>query len=413
MGGGAATAAWHTACAADEELRHLAAPASVSFRIRGDGPGVCFRFPVLAPAGEGAADEVTFEVVAPDSAWERFFRPVPPPPFHAVFGMLMRVPGVEVRGDELAFVQHVHLVRRVLEIGRETASGPAEPAPPVSPPTGVDRIQGHYIHLPQATGPCRVLVERSGRGRDVLFLHTAGADGRQYHHLMNDERLLERCLMTAFDLPGHGRSDLPASVVPGSYRLTTDAYVDAVLGVVEALGLEQPVVVGSSMGGEICLELAYRHPDRLGGVVACEASDHVPGRRVRWARHPAVDQTMFVPEWVDGLMAPQSPRRHRREVWWGYSQGGYGTFYGDVLFYSGDWDGRDRVTAIDTARCPVIMLTGEYDYSCTPEMSRRTAERIPGAVFRTMPGLGHFPMAENPLAFAVHLLAALDEIDSR
>jgi pimeloyl-ACP methyl ester carboxylesterase len=100
-------------------------------------------------------------------------------------------------------------------------------------------------------------------------------------------------------------------------------------------------------------------------------------------------------------------------VWWGYSQGGYGTFFGDILFYSGDWDGRERVPHIDTSRCPVVMLTGEYDYSCTPEMSRRTAERIPGAVFRVMRGLGHFPTAENPPLFTGYLLDALDTIAQR
>ena len=59
------------------------------------------------------------------------------------------------------------------------------------------------------------------------------------------------------------------------------------------------------------------------------------------------------------------------------------------------------------------MMTGEYDYSCTPQMSRRTAERIPGAVFRTLPELGHFPHAENPAVFAGHLFEAVDVIESK
>ena len=98
-------------------------------------------------------------------------------------------------------------------------------------------------------------------------------------------------------------------------------------------------------------------------------------------------------------------------MWWEYSQSGFGTYHGDIDFYSGDWDARDRVGGIDTGQCPVFMLTGEYDYSCTPEMSRRTAEKIPGASFRVMPGLGHFPMAENPAAFTGQLMPVLDELD--
>ncbi len=137
----------------------------------------------------------------------------------------------------------------------------------------------------------------------------------------------------------------------------------------------------------------------------------MPGRHVAWALHPQVNQAVFVPEWVYGLMAPQSPLECRREVWWHYSQGGFGTFFGDIAFYSGGWDRRDVIGDIDTARCPVIMLTGEYDYSCTSEMSQATAAKIKGAVFEVMGELGHFPMAENPSRFVEHLLGALEHID--
>lgn len=407
---------WRAACAEDAELRHLAAGATVVFAVRNvpdAGDAAVFGFAagrVTDP--EGRRPE--FEVVAPAEDWEEFFRAVPRPPYQSFFGMLMRVTGVRVDGDELRFAQHSHLVRRVLEVGRAVISGsdmarPAE-APGSAPDGGVDPIVGRYRHVGVSGERLRVFYEEAGSGTDVLFLHTAGADGRQFHHLMTHPSLLQRCRMVAFDLPWHGRSLPPPGALPGAHALSTDYYADVVMAVVEALDLDRPVVVGSSMGGQICLELAYRHPDRLGGVVACEAADHVPGRQVAWARHPEVNQALFVPEWVDGLMAPQSPRGYRREVWWGYSQGGFGTFYGDILFYSGDWDGRDRVTGIDTSRCPVIMLTGEYDYSCTPQMSEATAARIPGAVFEVMRGLGHFPMAENPALFAERLLAALDRI---
>lgn len=429
---------WRAACAGDAELRHLAAGATVGFAVRATGaPQQQEAFGFAAGRFTGArtgALHPEFAVVAGAAHWDEFFRAVPRPPYQSFFGMLMRVDGARVDGDELRFAQHAHLVRRVLEIGREVASGPGPVAadqetgdaaagalddgpgdwldgPDDWPDDGSDAIVGRYRRVTVRGEPLRVFCEEAGTGRDVLFLHTAGADGRQFHRLMTHPGLLRRCRMVAFDLPWHGRSPPHPEAVPGGYALGTDDYAEVVMAVVEALGLDRPVVVGSSMGGQICLELAYRYPDRLGGVVACEAADRVPGRQVPWARHPEVNQALFVPEWVDGLMAPQSPRRYRREVWWGYSQGGFGTFYGDILFYSGDWDGRDRVPRIDTSRCPVVMLTGEYDYSCTPQMSRATADRIPGAAFDVMPGLGHFPMAENPPLFAGYLLDALDRIE--
>ncbi|MER5392882.1 alpha/beta hydrolase [Saccharopolyspora sp. NPDC002686] len=399
---------WMDACREDRELSALATATTVTFGIRAGEQNALFGFSsgqLVEPTG--AAD---FELVAAPADWSRFFQAVPPPAYQNFFGMLMRVPGAHVEGSELAMVQHAHLVRRVLELGRTAISGrPATPAaaPPVRSKAD---LEPGYVRISVRGEPVEIFYEAAGAGQDVLLLHTAGADSRQYHDLMADTSLTSRCRLIAFDLPGHGRSDLLPGVPPGGYSLTTDQYATTVLAVIDALGLTAPIVSGSSMGGEICLELAHRAPDVVGGVIACEASDRVPGRKVSWAKHPLVNESVFVPEWVYGLMAPQSPEHYRRKVWWGYSQGGFGTFAGDIDFYSGDWDGRDRVGEIDTARCPVVMMTGEYDYSCTPEMSEATARKISGAVFWTMPDLGHFPMAENPPLFADHFAKALDHL---
>lgn len=56
------------------------------------------------------------------------------------------------------------------------------------------------------------------------------------------------------------------------------------------------------------------------------------------------------------------------------------------------------------------MLTGEYDWSNTPDLSQATAEKIPGAKFKSMPDLGHFPATENPGKFVPYLLEAVEFI---
>lgn len=408
---------WLSACCHDGELAVLAVAANVGFVVRADAWTLSCTFRDGAFIGGAPARDaaVEFEVVATEESWDEFFSWPPRPPFQSIFGMLMRVGGTEVRGSMLRFAQHAHLVRRVLELGRQERTGRSSTRVPhaVSSRPGPDEPHGHYRTVDVRGRPNRMFYEVSGSGRDMLLLHTAGADARQYHHMLADERLTTRFRMVAPDLPWHGRSLPPPGTPPGGFSLSTDVYVDTIVTFVEELELGRPIVVGCSMAGLICLELAYRRPDLFGGVVACEASDVVPGRQVGWALHPLVNQALFVPEWVDGLMAPQTAPEHRQEIWWTYSQGGFGTFSGDIAFYSGDFDARDRVGRIDTELCPVVMLTGEYDYSCTPDMSRRTAERIPGAVFRELPAMGHFPHAENPGRFAEHLLDAVAVIDEK
>jgi pimeloyl-ACP methyl ester carboxylesterase len=113
---------------------------------------------------------------------------------------------------------------------------------------------------------------------------------------------------------------------------------------------------------------------------------------------------------VSGLIAPQSPDGHRHETLWQYMQSGPGVFKGDLYFYRVDADLRGKLGGIDTARCPLYLLTGEYDFSCTPEDTMRTAAGIPGAKVTIMQGVGHFPMSENPAQFRRYILPVLDEI---
>lgn len=410
---------WVEACRKDEELRENGTYANFSFCLRADD------FSVLLTVNDGRIEHWQlhpslnetwdFSLVGTDEVWTRFLSPVPPSPYHGIFAMLARVPEFRVEGNRLVFMRYVYIVRRMLDIARAVAGGkqPAteDSAIPLKP--GVEPITGRYVNIAVDGVWHRIYYEESGTGRDLLFLHTAGADSRQFYGLMTTEELLQDWHMVAFDLPLHGKSFPPAGYVPGSYRLTTDAYVKTICAVVEALGLKRPVVLGSSMAGEICLELAYRHPEKFSAVIACEASDHIEGRLIEWARHPEVNETLFVPEWIEGLMAPTTPAKQRQEILWGYAQCGHGVFYGDITFYSREWDARDRVKDIDTTRCPVYMLTGEYDYSCTTEHSKKTAEKIPGAKFQIMKGLGHFPMAENPNLFMEYIRPILKEIASK
>ncbi|MFI5375614.1 MAG: alpha/beta fold hydrolase [Candidatus Rokuibacteriota bacterium] len=273
-------------------------------------------------------------------------------------------------------------------------------------------IRGAYVHLSLGDRPHRVYFEEAGQGIPLVCLHTAGADGRQFRHLLNDEAVTRHFRVLAFDMPWHGKSLPPAGWQDEEYRLTTRAYVDLILAFCVGLGLDRPVVLGCSIGGKIVLELARADPERFRALIGLESAAYQPPwyDDTGWLHRPDVHGGELAGALMSGLIAPQSPDETRWETLWGYMQGGPGVFKGDLHFYRVDGDFRDRVGQIDTTRCPLYLLTGEYDFSCTPEDTRLTALKIPGARFTVMTEIGHFPMAENPAQFRRYLLPILDEI---
>ncbi len=405
-------AALQAAARADAELGAFSANVDCCFRlVAGEREAeVSFQGSAVAVTEKSSARAALFTLEAPEDVWAKFFSFPPPAPYHGIYAMKMRVPEFKVSGSELALAQNMHLVRRVLELGRGILNPSADQPKGKRTFGSKEPIRGGYVWIEFEGLPSRVYYEEAGAGRDLLCLHTAGSDSRQFYKLLNDAGLGAEWRMVAFDLPWHGKSLPPEGAPIGAWDLTTERYIAAIEAVIAALGLQRSVLLGSSMAGQICLEMALRWGERLGGVIACEASERIIGREVPWTRNPQVNESAFVPEWVHGLMAPQSPLERQREIWWEYSQGGYGVFWGDIRFYGREWDMRERIARIDTKKCPVIMLTGEYDYSCTPELSRASAAKIAGAEFQVMRGMGHFPMAENPELFLTYLRPALAKL---
>lgn len=274
-----------------------------------------------------------------------------------------------------------------------------------------EAITGRYMNLELMGDRHRIYVEEAGEGIPLLCLHTAGSDSRQYRALLNDKDLLAKFRVIAFDLPRHGKSSPAAGWHKYEYKLTSRSYVEIVMGVVDALRLERPVVIGCSIGGRIVLNLALDYPERFGALIGLQSGAHVHSYYdLQWLHRPDVQGGETCAGIVSGLIGPCAPEADRWETLWHYMQSGPGVFKGDLHFYKIDGDLREKVSQIDTSRCPLYLLTGEYDYSCTPEDSVELNRLIPGSKLTLMEGIGHFPMSEDPRRFLAYLKPVLAEI---
>jgi pimeloyl-ACP methyl ester carboxylesterase len=360
----------------------------------------------------------SFAIRASRGAWERFREAVPAPGYQDVFAMT-RIGAARVEGDLQPLMTHLRYFQEVLAAPRASldASRPQQAThagPDLTAPATIEPIVGRYARLTFEGRPHRIYFEEAGQGIPLVCLHTAGADGRQYRHLMNDAAIAAHYRVIAFDMPWHGKSLPPPGWQREEYRLTTRAYTDLILTVCRALGLERPVVLGCSIGGKIVLNLALEHPETFRALIGVEAADYQPPwyDDTTWLHRPDVHGGEIAGAMMSGLIAPQSPEETRWDTLWAYMQGGPGVFKGDLHFYRVDGDLRDRVSGIDTRRCPLYLLTGEYDFSCQPDDTLRTAAKIPGAHVTIMKEIGHFPMSEHPAQFRRYLLPVLDAIRS-
>ena len=277
----------------------------------------------------------------------------------------------------------------------------------------LEPIVGRYGRIELEGRGHRLYFEEAGQGIPLLCLHTAGSDGRQYRAVLNDPEITRRYRVIAFDMPWHGKSSPPEGWEREDYRLTIERYTGMVMAVAKALRLERPVVMGCSIGGRIVLDLALKHAGELRALIGLQSGAYVERYYdAAWLDHPEVHGARACGAVAYGLMSPLSPAAEVWETVWHYMQGGPGVFTGDLYFYQVEGDVRGRIGAIDTSRCPLYLLTGEYDYSASPRDTEAVAARVKGATLTVMKGLGHFPMSEHPQAFLEYLRPVLREIEA-
>ena len=113
-----------------------------------------------------------------------------------------------------------------------------------------------------STVPELAYVELNPEGaRTLVFIHGLGSYLKFWRYQL-DTFAAQGYRVIAVDLPGYGKSDKPAS-----FPYTMEAMADAVRELVQTLGVEHPVLVGHSMGGQTALSYAIRYPDEPAALV--------------------------------------------------------------------------------------------------------------------------------------------------
>ena len=242
--------------------------------------------------------------------------------------------------------------------------------------------------------------ERHGAGRTIVLIHGIGHRRQAWRDVIG--LLSEDFDVIAIDLPGHGES--PDVALDG--RSAKDALRADLEGLLDHLGVSQPIIVGNSLGGLIALEAGA---DRIASSVVCLSPAGFWRTRIEFAYIRALFSTMIG---AGRLLRPVAPRMAQTRT-------GLTVMFAwlaarptrvrpeDAL---GDLDGLIR--ALPTLRglfkqayafeaeidlsIPVTIAWSAKDRVLFPGQRRRARRMVRHADVFKLKGCGHVPMLDDP-----------------
>lgn len=253
-----------------------------------------------------------------------------------------------------------------------------------------------------------------GAGRTVLLLHDADSDCLGFAPQV--EALASHGYRAvAWNMPGYGHS---APVEPYTFK----ALAARCLLLLDALQQRsgdslaaQPApvtLVGHGLGAMLALEMALRHPERVGRLVLCAGGPALDaGACAAWVapRLQALDAhggdmqalaARLVPQHAAPGALPEGVRLATHALAQVYP-GSYRRALQALPTFSRH--------ARDFARLhlPVLLVSGQYDRSTPPAALEALAQVLPGARHATLAHAGHWPQLEDPDGFDALLLEFL------
>ncbi len=233
-----------------------------------------------------------------------------------------------------------------------------------------------------------------GGSAPILLVHGFPFDRSMWRHQLV---ALSRWKRIAPDLRGAGASSAPAD----GYSMAR--YADDLVAVLDALGVEQAVMCGLSMGGYILFELLRRHPARVRAAILCNTKPEADSAEAKRGRDelasvaqregPRAVADRLLPRLLAPVTFTAQPDvvAQVREMIVRTPVAG---LVGALLAMR---DRPDSTPLLGALRLPVLVVSGEDDAVAAPDGMRAMARAIPGAQFAAIPAAGHLAPLEQPL----------------
>jgi pimeloyl-ACP methyl ester carboxylesterase len=273
--------------------------------------------------------------------------------------------------------------------------------------------------MPEVTlGDVTIAYDVAGTGDPVVLVCGCGQPAVAWQVGIAPSLVANGYQVITFD----NRGVEPSSSPPAPYRV--QQMVDDLIGLLDHLGIERPIVAGHSMGGWIAETMVIQHPDRVRAGVfmgSCNVATSWEKAITTVERDLArmdveLPPLFFAVETLRYLPNTELQRDDVVDAWLGmigelpvWANPGRLGQYEACLAWSLDETRTEAWTRIST---PCLVLAFEHDVDSPPARAREAATAIPGARFVEIPGTSHLGVFTHAEEVANHLLQFFDGIRS-
>ncbi len=246
----------------------------------------------------------------------------------------------------------------------------------------------------------RLAAMRRGRGQPIVCLHAIAHGARDFEELA--ARVGDAFEIIALDWPGHGLSPDDGHAPDAAH------YGEVLSAALDALQLEKPVLLGCSIGGAAALRVAAGRPEKVAGLVLCNAGGLqvvTPGTRFgiarmvwffrageRGKRWFAAGYRFYYTQ----MVLPRAPNTHRKRI----IEAGYEM----APLLRAAWerfagDDADTRALVSKVACPILFAWARSDRILAWARAKEAAATAKNGTIALMKG-GHAAFLEDPNVFA-------------
>lgn len=255
--------------------------------------------------------------------------------------------------------------------------------------SGIENIRGKYLNLEKFG--IDVYVEHYGSANDknpLVFIHTAGADGRQWHNILLKMPQDRRYIL--IDLPGHGKT-YPVNWKP---IYTLNDYVNILDEIIRALGINNFYLVGAAVGARIAVSYGVtKGLKKIKGAALFSPAHYLAGD---WygpvgSFQRDLPNSLSIARWFLELSSKNAPPPNLSKVSWFPLQNAYEVGISDEI--SGTLDVRDGLRAVGY---PILLVRGKDDPLIQREHLEDMQQDIRNCRIAEVQNAGLFLHVENP-----------------